>query len=88
MANTKSAAKHARTSLVRRQANNAVKTELKTRTRTFRAAVNAGDKAAATEAFTKLSSRLDSAAKRGVIHKNSANRSKSRIAKALGALEA
>ncbi|MFQ3578349.1 MAG: 30S ribosomal protein S20 [Verrucomicrobiia bacterium] len=88
MANTKSAAKHARTSLVRRQRNNAVKSELKTRTRTFRASISAGDKEAATKAYTALSSRLDSAAKRGVIHKNAANRSKSRIAKALALLKA
>ncbi len=88
MANTKSAAKHARTSAVRRVRNNAVKSEIKTRQKSFRSAIEAGDKAEAAEAYNILSSRLDSAAKRGMIHKNAANRSKSRIAKALAGLNA
>ncbi len=84
MANTKSAAKHARTSLVRRNRNHSVKSEIKTRRKHFNNALEKHDEALARDEFQKLSSRLDSAAKRGIIHKNVANRSKSRIAKALG----
>lgn len=41
--------------------------------------LDAGDKAAATSAFVQASSALDRAARKGLIHKNKANRLKSRL---------
>lgn len=83
MANIKSAAKHARSSLVRRARNNAVKSEIKTRRKYLLEAVKKGDASAARAAYQEFSSILDSAAKRGIIHKNAANRNKSRGARLL-----
>ena len=75
MANTKSAAKRARQSIKRTARNRTVLTALKGKAKTVKGAT--GDKAAA----QTLISALDKAVKRGVIHKNAANRRKSRLAK-------
>ena len=75
MANTKSAAKRARQTIKRTARNRTVLTALKGKAKTARAA--SGDKAQA----QALVSELDKAVKRGVIHKNAANRRKSRLAK-------
>ena len=75
MANTKSAAKRARQTIKRTARNRTVLTALKGKAKTARA--GSGAKAAA----TALVSELDKAVKRGVIHKNAANRRKSRLAK-------
>ena len=77
MANTKSAAKRARQTIKRAARNRTVLTAIKSKTKAVRSA--AGDKAAA----QTLVSDLDKAVKRGVIHKNAANRRKSRLAKKL-----
>ena len=79
MANTKSAAKRARQTIKRTAHNRTVLTALKGKTKAVRSAT--GDKAAA----QALVSDLDKAVKRGVIHKNAANRRKSRLAKKLAA---
>lgn len=78
MANTKSAAKRARQTTKRTARNRTVLTALKGKTKTVRTAT--GDKKATAQT---LVSALDKAAKRGVIHKNAANRRKSRLAKRL-----
>ena len=83
MANTKSAAKRARQTTKRTLRNRRVLTALKTETK--RHAAGGTDKAATRATYEKLVSELDKAAKRGVIHKNVANRRKSRLAKKLGA---
>lgn len=82
MANTKSAQKNIRKSAVRTEANRKVKTRLKTLTKATKAAVASKDTAALAKASVKAVSALDKAAKTGVIHKNKANRVKSRLAKA------
>ncbi len=79
MANTKSAAKRARQTPKRTARNRTVLTAIKGKTKAARAA--SGDKALA----QALVSDLDKAVKRGVIHKNAANRRKSRLAKKLAA---
>lgn len=79
MANTKSAAKRARQTIKRTARNRTVLTALKSKTKSVRGA--SGDKAMA----QGLVSELDKAVKRGVIHKNAANRRKSRLAKKLAA---
>ena len=79
MANTKSAAKRARQTIKRTARNRTVLTALKGKTKAVR--TTPGDKALA----LALVSDLDKAVKRGVIHKNAANRRKSRLAKKMAA---
>ena len=73
--NIKSARKWTRASAKRRQRNLNVKTELKT---IFKKATSEG---AVAETVREAASAFDKAAVRGIIHKNKANRKKSRLAK-------
>lgn len=82
MANIKSAKKRVLIERERRASNNAVKSEIKTCVRKFKADLQA-DVAKAEASYKALSSRLDSAALAGVIHQNSANRKKAHFAKLL-----
>ncbi len=88
MANTKSAAKRARQTIKRTLRNRRVLTALKTETKRHAASSTGTDKAVTRATYEKLVSELDKAAKRGVIHKNVANRRKSRLAKKLAAVAA
>ena len=88
MANTKSAEKSARQSEKRHARNTAVITAIKSRQKKLRAVISSGDAAAAKVEFDDLSSALDKAAKRGIIHRNVANRRKSRLNKAVIAAKA
>jgi len=88
MANTKSAEKSARQSEKRHARNAAVTTAIKSRQKKLRATISSGDAAAAKVQFDDLSSALDKAAKRGIIHRNVANRRKSRLNKAVIAAKA
>ena len=63
--------------------NRAIKSALKTDIKKYTAAVDSGDFDTATQALKVVSGSLDSAARRGTIHKNKANRKKARLAKAL-----
>ena len=83
MANTKSAAKRARQTAQRTFRNKSVLTGLKSQQKKLQAAVASGDSAKAQGELSLLASRLDKAAKRGVVHKNLADRRKSRAAKAV-----
>ena len=76
MANTKSAAKRARQTIKRTARNRTVLTAIKGKAKTAKGATGDGK-----AAVTALVSELDKAVKRGVIHKNAANRRKSRLAK-------
>ena len=78
MANIKSQIKRNRQNLVRRERNKAVRSELKTRTRsaTLAAETGADD---AEESLRRALKRIDMAAAKGVIHKNEAARRKSRL---------
>ena len=72
----------------RREINAGVITGLKTGRRKFRTAVSEGKTEAARAEFVKLTSALDKAAKRGIIHGNVADRQKSRLTKALARTKA
>jgi len=74
MANTKSAAKRARQSLARAHQNRSVRTRL----RTLQKRVRGGAKTDV-EQIRGLISALDKAAKRGIIHRNAADRRKARL---------
>ena len=80
MANIKSQIKRNRQNLRRHERNKAVRSEIKTRTKHALAAAESG--ADDVDALAKVAvKRLDSAASKGVIHKNAAARRKSRLMK-------
>lgn len=83
MANTRSAAKRARQAERRTLRNKSVLTGLKRQQKRLAEAVASGDQAKAQIALNMLASRLDKAAKRGIVHRNLANRRKGRAAKLL-----
>ncbi len=78
MANTKSAAKRARQTARRTVRNRSILTRLRNLKKGARAGQQV-DRAKAQE----LISAIDKAAKRGTIHRNAANRSKARLARAM-----
>lgn len=79
MANTKQAKKRAGQSIKRRDRNRSVKSETKTVLKESRAAV--AEPAKAKAAIATTASTLDVAVRKGVLHKKTASRLKSRIAK-------
>ena len=83
MANFKSAIKRAKTNEKARLRNKAVKTNLKTEMKKFQAAAAEGDMTKAQEAYNQAAKKLDQAAAKNVIQKNSASRKKSSLAKTL-----
>ena len=82
MANIKSQIKRNRQNEERRQRNKSVRSALKTRTKRFEEALEAGDDGAQ-EAYRRVAQALDKAASKGVIHKNKAANKKARLAKRL-----
>jgi len=84
VANIKSQIKRNRQTIVRTERNKAVRSELKTRTKQAAAAATAGAENAV-ELVKAAQKRIDTAASKGVIHKNAAARRKSRLAKKLNA---
>ena len=86
MANIKSQIKRIKTNQVRTERNKAVKSELRTWIRKFRAAAESGDAAAAKDALATASKKLDKAAAKGDIHANQAANKKSAMAKKAASL--
>jgi small subunit ribosomal protein S20 len=86
MPNTKSAAKRTRQIKTRTAANRRVKTGLKTTLKKSVAAIDSKDKASAEASLKSAFAKLDKAAKTGRIHRNKANRQKSRLAKRVAAI--
>lgn len=86
MPNIKSAKKRVLVTAKKTQENKAIKSALKTSIKKFLAAVNAGDKDAATALYPVTVSAIDSAETKGIIHKNNANNKKAKLAKKLAAL--
>lgn len=86
MANITSQIKRNRQSVVRTVRNKAIRSELKTYARRFRAAVDEGDRDTAAEAFRGAARKYDKAVARGVMHANAAANKKSRMAAQLTAL--
>jgi small subunit ribosomal protein S20 len=79
MANHFSALKRARQTTKRTEQNRANASQLRTALRKFRAALQSGDKAQAKTQFAETTSKIDQAVRKGVIHKNTASRYKSRL---------
>ena len=80
MPNTKSAERRMRSNARKRLQNRAVKSRLKNLERAYADALKSGKKDSANDAYRKLSSAFDKAAKSGVIHVGKARRKKSRLA--------
>ncbi len=87
MANIKSQIKRNRQNEQRRLRNKSVRSELRTRTKRAVGAVEAGEENA-TELLQAAVRRIDTAAARGVIHKNQAANRKSRLMRRARALAA
>jgi len=86
MAQIKSAMKRIKTNEKARLRNKAVKTSLKTSLKNFHEAVEAGEEEKATEAYTLAIKKLDQAVTKGIMHKNSAARKKSSIARSFNSM--
>jgi small subunit ribosomal protein S20 len=82
VANTKSAKKEARRSVVRAQRNRSARSAVKTRIVKFRRAVDEGAQNL-DELLVVAVSALDRAASKGIVHKNNAARRKARLMKRL-----
>ena len=86
MANIKSAKKCAITSEKNRKHNASRRSMMRTAMKKVLAAIAAGDKDAATKAFTEVQPILDRFATKGLIHKNKAARHKSRYSAQINAM--
>lgn len=86
LANIKSAKKRAITAEKSRQHNASRRSMMRTYVKRVRAAVEAGEKNAAQEAFAAAVPILDRMATKGLIHKNQAARTKSRLSAQIKAL--
>ena len=87
MPNTASAKKRMRQDAVRRSRNRSTKSSLRTQIRKVREAINAKDAEKCQTEFRTLVKKLDQAAAHNVIHRNTAARTKSRLARAIKALK-
>lgn len=81
LANLKQAKKRARQAEKHRQRNAAVRSEMRTYIKNVVKAVTANNLELATGEFRKATSMLDKLARKGIIKKNKADRSKSRLSK-------
>ncbi len=83
MPTRKSGAKHMRADEKKRRLNAHVRATLKTLAKKYGLFIKAGESDKAKKLFPEISSALDKAAKRKIIHKGNASRMKSRLAKKL-----
>ena len=79
MANIKSAKKRILVNHSKALRNQMQKSQLKTVIKKFNVAVEAGDKAAATELYPVVVKKIDQAVCRGLLHKNNAAHKKSEL---------
>ena len=86
MATHKSALKRHRQNQKRRLRNKIVRSQLKTSVKSYVAAIEGKDKAAAQEAAKAAISTISKTASKGVIHKKTASRKISRLAKKVNTL--
>ena len=86
MANLRSALRDIIKSRKRAERNQSVRSAIKTFVKKTRTAIVDGDEQAM-QFFSDTASLVDKAAKRNIIHKNAANRRKSRMAKRLNAAQ-
>jgi small subunit ribosomal protein S20 len=88
LANHKSALKRARQNEIRRMRNKVSKTRMKSIVKDVRLAAGEQSKETAMEKLTVATSVIDKAAKKGVIHKNTAARKISRLTRLVNTINA
>jgi small subunit ribosomal protein S20 len=86
LANSAQAKKRARQAEVSRQLNASQRSAMRTKVKAIRKAIIAGDKEQAVAAFKAAVPVLDRMARKGIIHKNTAARGKSRLNNAVRAM--
>jgi small subunit ribosomal protein S20 len=83
LANTRSAEKRNRQTQKRRARNQGVRTRVKSAVKKVRETLERGELAEAQEAFKVAARAIDKASSKGVVHRNTASRKISRLAKAV-----
>ncbi len=86
MANIKSAKKRIRQTLTRTARNRSRMNRVRTYIKRVELAIEQGDKSSAQEAMQAVQPELARAAQRGIVHRNTAGRKVSRLAKRVNAL--
>ncbi len=86
MPNIKSAKKRVLLSKAAAEQNKAAKSALKTTLKKFEAAAASGDAAQTGSAYTAAVKSIDKAVKKGILHRNTAARKKSSIARKMNAI--
>ena len=86
MPNIKSAKKRVKVIEAKTLQNQIFKTQLRTIVKKYNAALEAGDKAAATAELANATKVIEMAASKGVYHANNAGRKVSRLAKAVNGM--
>lgn len=87
MANIKSSIKRIKVTKTRTLRNKSIKSSVKTAIKKFEAAIADGDLDKARSLFPEVTSSIDKAAAKGVLHKNAASRKKSKLALKLQAAQ-
>ena len=87
MAHSLSAKKRVRQNANRNRINRARKSQIKTQIKRFEQALSRGDAKAASEQYRLVARKLDEVASTSTMHKNTAARKKSRLAKKLNSLK-
>lgn len=88
MAHSLSAKKRVKQNAQRKVINRARKSQVKTQVKHFEAALSSGDVEAASEQYRLVARKLDKTAATSTMHKKTAARKKSRLAKRLNSLKA
>lgn len=86
MPNHKSAEKRDRQNVKRREVNRSNRSELRTQIKKLRAALTGNDKKQSQELLQPTVSLIDKAVNKGILHKNTAARHKSRLTSRVDAL--
>jgi len=87
MANIKSVRKRAKQAVVRRAHNLGLRTAVRTAIKNVKKAVAAGNKDAAAKVLRGAQAAIDRVVAKGVMHRNAADRHKSRLAHAVKAMQ-
>jgi len=87
VAHSLSAKKRVRQNANRNRINRARRSQIKTQIKRFEQALSVGDAKAASEQYRLVVEKLDKIAGSGTMHKNTAARKKSRLAKKLNSLK-
>ena len=83
MAHHKSAKKRIRQTIKRTARNRSLRSSMRTAIKQYRTLLEQGDAGVATEAFPKIQKTIDKMVTKGILHRNTAARYKSRLSQAL-----